>query len=241
MPEITIGAVPGGSAGLRAYLAEPAGPGPWPGVVAVHEAFGVDDVLRRQCDRLAAAGYLTLAPDLFSDGGARRCLVSTFRALFTGQGKAVADIAAARRWLQQRTGEHGCTGKVGIIGFCMGGGFALVMATRGFDVAAANYGQVPRHAEQALSGACPIVASYGGRDPMMIGQARKLEKALTAAAVEHDVRSYPGVGHSFLNDAPNGPRALRPLMRVANVGPEPAAAADAWARIEAYFAAHLSA
>jgi carboxymethylenebutenolidase len=84
------------------------------------------------------------------------------------------------------------------------------------------------------------VASYGGRDPMMIGQAKKLEKVLTALDVEHDVRSYPGVGHSFLNDEMSGPKPLRPVLRIANAGPDPAAAADAWERIETFFAAHLS-
>ena len=238
MPDIRLGAVPGGSSDPKAYLAEPTGPGPWPGVVAVHEAFGLDEVLRRQCDRLAAAGYLTLGPDLFSDGGPRRCLVSTFRSLFSGQGRPFADIEAARLALRER---DDCTGRVGVIGFCMGGAFALVTATRGFDVAAANYGPVPRHAERALAGACPIVASYGGRDPLMLGQAAKLEKTLTAAGIVHDVKSYPGAGHSFLNDAPNGPAAMRPLLRIANVGPRPEAAVDAWARIEAFFAEHLSA
>jgi len=237
MPDISLGTVARGSAGLKAYLAVPPGPGPWPAVVAIHEAFGLDDVLRRQCDRLAGAGYLVLGPDLFSDGGAKRCVVGTFKALGTGKGKAFADIEAARRWLLDR---DACTGKVGVIGFCMGGGFALVTSTRGFHASAANYGPVPLHAERALSGACPIVASYGRNDPMMLGQARRLEKTLTGLGVEHDVKAYPSAGHSFLNDAPNGPTPLRPLMRVARIGPQPEAAADAWARIEAFFAKHLA-
>ena len=64
MPDIEIGPVAGGSARLRGYLAVPEGDGPWPGVVAIHEALGLNDILRRQVDRLARAGYLTLAPDL---------------------------------------------------------------------------------------------------------------------------------------------------------------------------------
>ena len=62
---------------------------------------------------------------------------------------------------------------------------------------------------------------------------------MTRAGVPHDVKEYPGAGHSFLNDASNGPRVLRPLLRVANIGPHPDAAADAWRRIEAFFAAQL--
>ncbi|MEO6887211.1 MAG: dienelactone hydrolase family protein [Jatrophihabitantaceae bacterium] len=236
MPDLSLGSPDGGSSHLLGYLARPAGSGPWPGVVAIHELFGLDNVLRRQCDRLAAAGYLTVGPDLFSDGGAKRCVVSTFKSLETGKGKPFVDIEASRRWLLD---SADCSGKVGVIGFCMGGGFALVTSTRGFDAASANYGKVPRHAEQALAGACPIVGSYGKRDPLMLGQAAKLEKTLTALDVEHDVKVYPNAGHSFLNDEPNGPRPLRPLMRIAKVGPEPAAAADAWNRIEAFFAEHL--
>ena len=236
MPDISLGAVPGGSSGLKAYRAQPAGEGPFPGVVAIHEAFGLDQNVRLQCDRLAAAGYLTLGPDLYSDGGARRCIVATFRAMASGKGKAINDIEAARQAL---LADPACNGKVGIIGFCMGGGFALVTSTTGFDAAAPNYGMVPRDAQKALAGACPIVASYGGADPMMIGMPNKLEKALTALGVEHDVKSYPGAGHSFLNLAPAGPAALRPLMRITNVKPNPEAAADAWARIESFFAEHL--
>ncbi|MGO4435989.1 dienelactone hydrolase family protein, partial [Paenarthrobacter sp. RAF9] len=74
----------GGSSALQGYLAEPDGVGPFPGVVMIHEAFGLDDVMRRNADRLAAAGYLTLAVDLYSDGGPRRCLVATMRAMLAG-------------------------------------------------------------------------------------------------------------------------------------------------------------
>src|SRR6478752_1289547 len=93
------GAAAGGSPSLHGYLAVPVGQGPFPGVVMIHEAFGLDDQTRRHADRLARAGYLTLAVDLYSDGGARRCLVSTMRSLASGQGKAFADLEAARRWL----------------------------------------------------------------------------------------------------------------------------------------------
>jgi carboxymethylenebutenolidase len=83
-----------------------------------------------------------------------------------------------------------------------------------------------------------------GLDEVMRRQAErlaaaKLEQALTNAGVVHDVKEYPTAGHAFLNDAENGPRVLRPLFRVAGVGPEPTAAADAWQRIERFFAMHL--
>src|SRR5882757_338120 len=114
MPDISLGSVVEGSNSLSAYGARPAGTAPFPGVVAIHEAFGLDSNLRMQCDRLASAGFLTLGPDLFSDGGARKCIISTFKAMVTGHGKAFADIEAARQHL---LADPDCNGKVGIIGF----------------------------------------------------------------------------------------------------------------------------
>ncbi len=121
----------------------------------------------------------------------------------------------------------------------MGGGFTLLTANTGFDAAAANYGQLPRDLDAALVGACPVVGSYGGADRTLPNAAAKLDQALTKADVVHHVKEYPGAGHSFLNNAENGPRLLRPLLREAGVGPKPAAAADAWRRIETFFAQHL--
>ena len=91
-----------------------------------------------------------------------------------------------------------------------------------------------------MAGACPVVASYGGKDRRPARAAAKLDEALTRAGVLHDVKEYPAAGHAFLNEAPNGPRLMRPMLRVMGVGPEPASAADAWRRIEAFFAAQLS-
>jgi carboxymethylenebutenolidase len=225
-----------GSRPLRGYLASPAGTGPWPAVVMIHEIFGLDDVMRRHADHLADLGYLTLAVDLFSAGSAARCLVATMTAMIRGHGRAFADIGAARDYLAS-SGD--CTGKIGVIGFCMGGGFALLHAGDGYDAAAVNYGQLPRHLGETLAGACPIVASYGGRDPSLRGAAARLDAALDNAGVTHDVKEYPAASHAFLNDAETGPRALRPLLRVAGIGPEPDSAKDAWDRIERFFASHL--
>jgi carboxymethylenebutenolidase len=229
--------VPGISPWLSGYLALPDGPGPWPGVVVIHEALGADDVMRRATDRLAAAGYLAVLPDLFTAGRKLPCLISTFRALRSGEGRAFADLEVTRQWLLARPD---CTGRVGVLGFCMGGGFALLLAGRGYDAAAPNYGMLPADLDAALDGACPVVASYGGKDRGLRGAADRLETALQRAGIPHDVVEYPNAGHSFLNDAENAPKPLRPLMRVMNVGPEPASAAQAWARIERFFAVHLA-
>jgi len=229
---------PGASPGLHGVLAVPEGEGPWPAVVVVHEAFGVTAVMRRQAERLAEAGFLALMPDLFSAGGARRCLASTFRTLAAGEGRAFVDVESARRLL---VGRSDCTGRVGVIGFCMGGGFALAAASRGFDASSVNYGMLPADLDGVLDGACPIVASYGGRDRQLAGSADRLEAALAVHGIPHDVREYPDAGHAFLNHAETGPRPLRPVLRAVGMGPEPASAADAWRRIDAFLDAHLRA
>ncbi|MFD3381454.1 MULTISPECIES: dienelactone hydrolase family protein [unclassified Streptomyces] len=229
----------GGSRRLTGHLTRPAGTGPWPGVVVVHEALGVNDVMHRQTERLAKAGYLVVMPDLFTDGGTVRCLVPTFRAALSGHGRAFRDIEAARTRLAQ---DPDCTGRIGIIGFCMGGSFALLAGSDGeFDAASVNYGRPPKDLDGALDGSCPVVASYGARDRTLPGVARKLEASLDRLGIVHDVKEYPEAGHSFLNDAEIGPRALRPLMRVAGIKPHPESAVDAWQRIDGFFATHLKA
>lgn len=226
----------GGSPSLGGYLATPAGRGPFPGVVMIHEAFGLDDMTRRHADRLAGAGYLTLALDLFSDGGPRRCLVSTMRSMLRGSGRPFTDLATARKWLAASPLSNDRTG---VIGFCMGGGFALLVARDGFDAASVNYGRLPGNLEETLRGACPIVANFGAKDRTLKGAAQKLETALTRLGIEHSVKEFPSAGHAFLNDADLGPAALRPLMRVMGIGPDPDSAPEAWQRIEDHFARHL--
>jgi carboxymethylenebutenolidase len=225
-----------GSQPLAGYLARPPGTGPWPAVVMIHEIFGLDEVMRGHADRLAGLGYLTLAVDLFSAGSTARCLIATMTAMIRGRGRAFADISTAHHYL---AGSPDCTGKIGVIGFCIGGGFALLTATDGYDAAAVNYGQLPRHLDEKVAGACPIVGNYGRRDPSLRGAAHRLDAALDKAGVTHDVKEYPAASHAFLNDAETGPRLLRPLLRIAGIGPEPESAKDAWNRIEKFFATHL--
>src|SRR5919198_1388031 len=129
MPDITL---PVGDAEHRGYLATPDGAGPWPGVVVLHEAFGLTDDIRRQADRFAAAGYVALAPDLYTTGPKLRCIRKAFQDLLSRRVPTWETIETARAWLADRPE---CTGKVGVIGFCMGGGFALVAAAK-YDFAA---------------------------------------------------------------------------------------------------------
>ena len=155
--------------------------------------------------------------------------------MYKRQGKPFELIESCR---QQLIGDPDTTGKVGVIGFCFGGGFALLVSGDGFHASAVNYGPVPDDIDTLLKRSAPMVASYGARD-RIAAKVPALTAALRAHDVPHDVETYPSAGHCFLNDAVNGPRLLRPLARFTSVGPEPVAAVAAWRRIEAFFAVHL--
>jgi carboxymethylenebutenolidase len=232
MPETSYSPAPGRE--LRGYVAQPRGSGPFPGVVVVMDALGLSDDIRVQADRLAAAGYLAFAPDLYSGRGLK-CVMATIKASRAGTGEAFMNIEAARRWLNDR---EDCSGKIGIIGFCMGGGFALLSAPQfDFQVSSVNYGEVPDDADQRLAGACPIVASYGKRDRMMQGRSQKLAAALESLNIVHDVKEYPNAGHSFMNRISTGP--LGPIVRYVGMNYEHDAAEDAWTRISDFFEQYL--
>ncbi len=227
--------IEGVSPGLRGVLGVPEGPGPFPAVVVLHEIFGVDDEMRKQVAHLASLGYLALMPDLFSAGGMMKCIRSTMKALRSGTGRTYLDIEAARQWLLAR---DDASGGVGVIGFCMGGGFAIMTVDR-FDVAAVNYGILPEDLDDAFADSCPVVGSYGAKDPTLKGATAKIELALTKRGIDHDLKEYPEAGHVFMNERLNGPLWLRPIVRVLNFGPHPESAADAWTRIDTFFRRYL--
>jgi carboxymethylenebutenolidase len=234
MPEVTLD-VPGVGA-LPAYFSPASAPDTKasqrsPGVVVVHEAFGLSDDIRAIADHVAEIGFHAVAPDLMSYGGTVRCLVGLTRAMATGEGRPFAELDAARAWLAARPD---CTGAVGVAGFCLGGGFALLLANRGFDASAVQYGALPRKLDAAVAGACPIVASYGGRDASLRGAATRLDAALVAAGVEHDVKEYADAGHSFMNHS-SVPGWMRPATRPLHAGYVETAATDAWDRIQTLF------
>ena len=230
--------IPCADGALHGIVAVPDGAGPWPAVVMVHEVFGIDDNMRAHAELLARLGYLAVMPDLFSRGGARKCLTATFRALRARHGQAFDDVEAAKAWV---TARPDCTGKVGVIGFCMGGAFALQLAPRGYQASSVNYGQLPSDLDALLEGACPIVGSYGQDDRSLKGAAAKLETALTARHIPHDVKEYRGASHAFLNPGPAGPKLFSMIaQRVGGFGPRPEQAEDAWHRIDAFFRTHLA-
>jgi carboxymethylenebutenolidase len=228
--------------GRSAYLATPVvtgrSPGPWPGVVIVHDAFGTSDDMREQADWLAAAGYVAVIPDLYAGKFPLRCVKTMIAQLSAQQGPAFDQIDSVRSWL---SASADCTGMVGVIGYCMGGAFALLLAGRpGWSASSVNYGFLPTNPTEVLAGACPVVASFGGRDRSLPGAAETLRRAADEAGVTADIKEYPHVGHSFINRLTAG-SPLTPVLKVMGVGYDHSAAADAKRRILAFFDTHLTA
>jgi carboxymethylenebutenolidase len=206
-------------------------------VVVIHDLTGFGADVRRHCDRFAEAGYLALAPDLYR-GGNIACVVQTLKSMATHDGHAYAVIDGARRAVMARSDVDAA--RVGVCGFCMGGGFALISAAdQSFAVAAPFYGAVPRSASR-LQGICPTLAQYGTEDTAFVSHGRRLSEHLQSLGVAHEVLFHEGAGHSFMNQleglaAKGGP--YTPLHAAYDADVE----AKAWARLLAFFAEHMPA
>lgn len=228
---------------MPAYTAVPLTAPPWPGVVVIHDFTGMSRDLRTHVDWLSGEGFLALAPDLYYWGSRLRCLRTIMSDLGPRRGRSFDDIEAARQWLRDHAG---CTGVVGVVGFCMGGGYAIALAEgHGFNASAVNYGGCPSDAGDWMTRSCPVVGSFGGADnsPLGASAGQRLDRLLTECDVPHDVKIYPGVGHGFMNDhAPEDQTLfLRFLARISGTRYDDAATVDARRRIIAFFDEHLRA
>ena len=228
---------------LPAYVGRPSQAGPWPGVVVIHDAFGMTTGAKRQVDSLAANGFLTASPSLFHamTGGMVACVRAAMREVAARSGPMFDDIEATRGWLAS---QPGCSGKIGVIGFCMGGGFAIALAPTGkYGASSPNYGRIPDDAESFLKGSCPMVASYGRKDRGLKKAAERLEKILSTNDVPHDVKEYPGAGHGFMENHVKSelPWLFVMLAPLLGAGYNEPAANDADQRVKAFFETHLRA
>ncbi|MGL6235150.1 MAG: dienelactone hydrolase family protein [Segniliparus sp.] len=232
---------PAGALSVELFASATPPQGPVPGVVMVHDAIGLGQDTRKLAQRVADQGYLVALPNLYARGGARKCLLSTMRAMLTGEGTAFDDIAAVREAL---VAQPGCNGRTAITGFCMGGGFALLFSPKQtFDVSAPFYpsaitrGKLPKGYEALLEHSCPVVASLGRRDPLLGKNAGPvLEQAFARHGVPHDVKVYEEAGHSFANQLPQPYGAM---ARVVGFGYSHESAEDSWRRVFNFFEEHL--
>jgi len=224
---------------MRGFLALPPDQsGPRPGVLVLHEIFGLNDDIRRLTTRFAEGGYVAFAPDLYDGPGLRlACIVRVIQALRRGQGPAFDDLDAARTFLGDRPEVD--ASKIGVAGFCLGGGFTTLYAVRApVGVAAPFYGEVPATADE-LRGICPVVGSYGGQDGMFVDQGRRLGSLLDELGVPNDVKVYEDAGHSFMSRHEGGFAGFLGRFGPMTVGYDPSAADDSWERMFRFFREHL--
>ncbi|MEJ0075736.1 MAG: dienelactone hydrolase family protein [Alphaproteobacteria bacterium] len=220
---------PGGTSGtMRGYLVAPAGQGPFPTVLVIHENRGLNPYVEDVARRAAAEGFLALAPDgLFPVGGYPgndddgRSLQASL-----DQGKLRADMLNSARYVKAHASS---TGRLGVTGFCWGGGTTnFLAATLGADMHAGVpfYGAAPATGTVARIKA-PLLVQYAENDERINAMWPEYEKALKAAGVSHEMQQYPGTQHGFHNNST--PRYNE------------AAAKLAWDRTIAHFKKHLAA
>ena len=201
--EITLKAKDGGS--FMGYLASPKS-GRGPGMVVIQEIFGVNAVMRAIADRFAEDGYLALCPDLFwrqepgiqltdkTDAEWARAF-DLFKSFDLAKG--VADLDATIESLRKM---KGCTGKIGTVGFCLGGRLAYLTATRTkADAAVGYYGvYLTEHLNEVIR--CPLLLHIAGNDEFVPPE----EQKQIHAALDHNTKvklhDYPGLGHAFARD-----------------------------------------
>ncbi|MDQ2686411.1 MAG: dienelactone hydrolase family protein [Armatimonadota bacterium] len=192
---------------LDAYSVRPDGPGPFPGLVLIHEIVGLNANIRAIADRFAGEGYVVLAVDLFTRrNGLPLCILryicnQRFRPFDNAD---INDLRMALTHLEQQPGVD--KSRLGAVGFCMGGGYAIAWACTDnrLRAIAPFYGINP-HPVKAVRDACPVVASYPKRDRVQHTEkaGHLLEAALESFGIPHDVVFYPGTNHSFWNLHPN--------------------------------------
>jgi len=202
-------------------------------IIAIHDIFGLTDDIRRIAGRLADAGYPTVVPDLYDNGTVMPlCVTKTLMAHETGKGMAFEQLEMARLWLLEQP-DLGAT-QVGVMGFCMGGRFALLYSAKApISVVAPFYGMVPAKAE-ALEGIGPVVGGWGRKDLVMGAHGKRLEKHLDQLGVEHDIKTY-ACGHSYMNN--HDTVFFRDLGDYSPLRAkyDEAAAEDSWQRVFAFF------
>ena len=192
---------PGLTGEVRAYRARPKGKGKLPAVLVIHENRGLNAHIEDVARRAALAGYLAIAPDGLTSAGGAPADQEQARDLFakTDPAKIAGDILTAVPWL---TANAESTGKLGVVGFCYGGGMALRCAVDQPRVAAAVcfYGRT-LSAEDVAKLKTPVLLHYAGKDERINAGIPEFRAALDANGVPYSLNMYPGTQHGFHNDS----------------------------------------
>ena len=196
-----------GKAGLVAgYLARPMRAGQYPGLIVIHENRGLDDYARDVARRFAKEGYVALAPDFLSrQGGTMKANpqgtgLPNIRELAPSQG-VVEDAEAGIRYLRVLPDVR--RDRMGVVGFCWGGGMAFITATQARDLKAVvvYYGASPSPLDLVKDIQAPILANYGEKDPNINKGIPDTEAAMKKYNKVYDYKIYPGAQHAFNNDS----------------------------------------
>jgi carboxymethylenebutenolidase len=203
---------------IGGFLAVPDKPGTYPGIIVVHEWWGLNDWVKEQTEKLAEQGYIALAVDLYR--GKVAADPSEAHELMRGlpQDRGIRDLQAAYDYLAARKDVK--PGRIGSIGWCMGGGFSLQLAIHQPRLAACvvNYGSLPTDPNDIQQILAPVLGNFGADDKGITpADVQAFDKTMKGLNRRIDVKIYPGAGHAFEN--PNNTNGYRPE-----------AAADAWKR-----------
>ena len=212
---------------VSAYLAAPAGAGPRPAVVVIHEWWGLNDWVKDQVVRFAGEGFVALAVDLYRGKVVYDPNLAHELSRGLPQDQALRDLEAAFAYLASRPDVS--PAKIGSVGWCMGGGFSLLLAVHEPKLAACvvNYGALPTDKAEMAQIQAPVLGNFGGDDRGIPPSAvQAFEQAMKAAGKSVDVKVYDGAGHAFEN--PNN-----------KLGYREAAATDAWTRTLGFLARTL--
>jgi carboxymethylenebutenolidase len=210
------------------FLATPDGKGPFPAVVVIQEWWGLNDWVKDQARALAKEGYVALAVDLYRGKLATKQEDAHQFMMGLPDERAMGDLRGAVAFLTARADVK--KGRVGSVGWCMGGKYSLKLAVAEPTLAAtvAYYGMPPTKADEIAKIQAPVLGNYGGDDQGPApDQAKAFEEAMKKAGKTVDLKIYDGAGHAFANV--NNPWG----------GYREAAAKDAWARTTAFFAKYL--
>jgi carboxymethylenebutenolidase len=219
---------PGGNAAkIKGYLVQPKGSGPFPAVLVVHENRGLNPHIEDVARRVAAEGFLALAPDALSAAGGYPGNDDDGKKMQAAldRGKIHTDMLNGAKWLKKHKLANG---KLGVTGFCFGGGVANWLATQlGGDLQAAVpfYGSAAKTADVAKIQAALLI-NYAENDKRVNAQRPAYEAALKAAGKSYEMHTYPGTRHGFNNNSTQRYNAEQAKV--------------AWDRTIAFFKKHLS-